>query len=356
MIISQISRDFEDAIDGMTDGFIGDVVDGLLPDIDISVERYIELPILILLMATLTTFMVIVVIAMPYIKQHQMRSRLKAVAKRREELKALQLAKRRESSKKAAVSESQIGLMKKVVEMVNLQELLEAKELKLKLLGAGYRGPSAAIIFTFMRVLTPFILAGVAAFLLFVAKTFDVDHTMKIIITVVAFPAGFYFPHLILTSQLQSRQNEFISDFPDALDLLVICVEAGLSMEGAFNRVTEEMASTAPVLSMEFGMTSAELAYLGDRTLALQNFYSRMAVDAVKSLSTSLIQSEKYGTPLATALRVISQEQRETRMAKVEQKAAALGAKLTVPMIAFFLPVIFIVVLGPAVIQMMEQF
>ena len=356
MIFSQISRDFEDAIDGMTDGFIGDVVDGLLPDIDFSVERYIDLPTLILFMATLTTFMVIVVIAMPYIKQYQMRSRLKAVAKRREELKALQLAKRRESSKKAAVSESQIGLMKKVVEMVNLQELLEAKELKLKLLGAGYRGPSAAIIFTFMRVLTPFILAGVAAFLLFVAKTFDVDHTTKIIITILAFPAGFYFPHLILTSQLQSRQNEFIRDFPDALDLLVICVEAGLSMEGAFNRVTEEMASTAPVLSMEFGMTSAELAYLGDRTLALQNFHSRMAVGPVKSLSTSLIQSEKYGTPLATALRVISQEQRETRLAKVEQKAAALGAKLTVPMIAFFLPVIFIVVLGPAVIQMMEQF
>ena len=111
----------------------------LLPDIDFLVERYIDLPTLILFMATLTTFMVIVAIAMPYIKQYQMRSRLKAVAKRREELKALQLAKRRESSKKAAVSESQIGLMKKVVEMVNLQELLEAKELKLKLLGAGYQ-------------------------------------------------------------------------------------------------------------------------------------------------------------------------------------------------------------------------
>ena len=354
MIFSQISQDFEDAIAGMTDGFIGDVIDGLLPDINFSPGDYIDLPTAILMMATLATFMVIVVIAMPYIKQFQMKSRLKAVAKRREELKALQLAKRQENTKKSAVSESQLGLMKKVVEMVNLQELLEAKELKLKLLGAGYRGPSAAIIFTFLRVLTPFAFAGVAAFLLFVAKTFDVSQTMKIIITVASFPIGFYFPHLILTSQLQSRQNAFISDFPDALDLLVICVEAGLSMEGAFNRVTEEMASTAAVLSMEFGMTSAELAYLGDRTLALQNFYSRMSVDSVKSLSTSLIQSEKYGTPLATALRVISQEQRETRMAKVEQKAASLGAKLTVPMIAFFLPVIFIVVLGPAVIQMME--
>lgn len=321
-----------------------------------NLERYIDLPTLILFLASGATFMMVIVLTMPFIQQNQMKSRLKVVAKRREELQALQRAKLQEKSKKAVVSESQISLMKKVVEALNLQELLEAKELKLKLLGAGYRGPSAAIIFTFLRVLTPIAFAGVAAFLLFVAKTFDVSHTMKIIITIVSFPAGFYFPHLILTNQLQARQKSFINDFPDALDLLVICVEAGLSMEAAFNRVTEEMASTAPVLSQEFGLTTAELSYLGDRTLALTNFSDRMAVDSVRSLSTALIQSETYGTPLATALRVISKENRETRLAKVEQKAAALGAKLTVPMIVFFLPVIFIVVLGPAAIQMMETF
>ncbi len=355
-MFAQITPDFEDAIDGMTEGFIDDVVGDLVPSVGFSVDQYIDLPTLILLLATGATFMMITVIALPFIRQYQMKSRLNAVTKRREELKAIQLAKREEKTKKAAVSESQISLMKKVVEMLNLQELLEAKELKLKLLGAGYRGPSAAIIFTFMRVLTPLAMAGIAAFLLFVAKTFDVDTTVKFIIVAAALPAGFYFPHLILTSQLQGRQKAFLNDFPDSLDLLVICVEAGLSMEGAFNRVTEEMASTAPVLSMEFGMTSAELAYLGDRTLALNNFYSRMAVDAVRSLSTSLIQSEKYGTPLGTALRVISEESRADRMAKVEEKAAALGAKLTVPMIAFFLPVIFVVVIGPAVIQMMQTF
>ena len=355
-MLAQITPDFEDAIDGMTEGFIDDVVGDLMPSVNISVDQYIDLPTLILLLATGATFMMFTVIALPFIRQYQMKSRLKAVAKRREQLKAIQLAKREETAKKSAVSESQIGLMKKVVEMVKLEELLEAKELKLKLLGAGYRGPSAAIIFTFMRVLTPIAMAGIAAFLLFATKTFDLDPIVKIIITVAALPVGFYFPHLILTSQLQARQKAFINDFPDALDLLVICVEAGLSMEGAFNRVTEEMASTAPVLSMEFGMTSAELAYLGDRTLALNNFYSRMAVDAVRSLSTSLIQSEKYGTPLGTALRVISEESRADRMAKVEEKAAALGAKLTVPMIAFFLPVIFVVVIGPAVIQMMQTF
>ena len=321
-----------------------------------NLERYIDLPQLILFLATGATFMMIVVMAMPFMQENQMKSRLKVVAKRREELKAQQRARLQEKTKKAVVSESQIGLMKKVVEALNLQELLEARALKLKLAGAGYRGPSAAIIFTFMRVLTPIVLCAVSFILLFVTKSFAVDFEMKVIITIAALPVGFYLPYLILHSQLQARQNAFISSFPDGLDLLVICVEAGLSMEAAFSRVTEEMASTAPILSQEFGLTTAELAYLGDRSLALSNFADRMAVDAVRSLCTSLIQSEKYGTPLGMALRVISQEQRETRLAKVEEKAAALGAKLTVPMIAFFLPVIFLVVLGPAVIQMMEKF
>ncbi len=319
-------------------------------------DRYLDMSSLILFMATAATFMTIVVIAMPFLQQNQMKSRLKVVAKRREELQAAQRAKLQEQQKKSVVSESQIGMMKKVVEAVNLQELLASRALKLKLAGAGYRGQAAAIIFTFMRLLTPIILALVAAFLLFVAKTFAMEFMMKLIVIAVMLPIGWYLPHIILTSQLQSRQQAFTRSFPDALDLLVICVEAGLSMEAAFGRVTEEMAESAPVLTQEFGLTTAELAYLGDRSLALQNLSDRTAIDSVRSLTTSLIQSEKYGTPLGTALRVISQENRTDRMAKVEEKAASLGAKLTVPMIAFFLPVIFIVVIGPAVIQMMQTF
>ncbi|MCH8930401.1 MAG: type II secretion system F family protein [Proteobacteria bacterium] len=177
----------------------------------------------------------------------------------------------------------------------------------------------------------------------------------RMTIDIGALPAGYFFPNLMLTSQVQSRQQAFTTSFPDALDLLVICVEAGLSMEAAFHRVTDELAENAPVLAQEFGLTTAELAYLGDRGKALENLALRTGLDTVKSFTTSLIQSEKYGTPLATALRVISQENREKRMAKVEEKAAALGAKMTVPMIAFFLPVIFIVVIGPAVIQVMAM-
>ena len=310
------------------------------------------MPKIILFMATAATFMMVLVIAMPFIQQNQMKSRLKVVAKRREELQAQQRARLQENQKKSVVSESQIGMMKKVVEAVNLQDLLASQELKLKLAGAGYRGPSAAIIFTFTRILMPIVLGLLAVLILFFTKTFDMSPTMKIISCVAALPIGWFLPAIILTSKLQARQAAFTSLFPDALDLLVICVEAGLSMEAAFGRVTEEMAETAPILAQEFGLTTAELAYLGDRSKALQNLSDRTAIESVRSLTTSLIQSGKYGTPLGTALRVISNENRAERLAKVEEKAASLGAKLTVPMIAFFLPVIFLVVIGPAVVQM----
>jgi tight adherence protein C len=312
------------------------------------------MPTVILFMATAGTFMMVVVIAMPFIQQNQMKSRLKVVAKRREELQAQQRARLQEKKKASVVSESQIGMMKKVVEAVNLQDLLASQELKLKLAGAGYRGPSAAIIFTFTRILLPVVLGVLAVLVLYFTKTFDMSPTMKLISCVAVLPIGWFLPAIILHSQLQSRQAAFTSSFPDALDLLVICVEAGLSMEAAFGRVTDEMAETAPILAQEFGLTTAELAYLGDRSKALQNLSDRTAIESVRSLTTSLIQSEKYGTPLGTALRVISDENRSERMARVEEKAAALGAKLTVPMIAFFLPVIFLVVIGPAVVQMTQ--
>ncbi len=312
------------------------------------------MPTIIIFMATAGTFMMVVAIAMPFIQQDQMKSRLKVVAKRREELLAQQRARLQEKKKSSVVSESQIGMMKKVVVAVNLQDLLASQELKLKLAGAGYRGPSAAIIFTFTRILLPVVLGLLAVLVFYFTKTFDVGPTMKLIYCVLALPIGWFLPAIILHSQLQSRQAAFTSAFPDALDLLVICVEAGLSMEAAFGRVTDEMAETAPILAQEFGLTTAELAYLGDRSKALQNLSDRTAIGSVRSLTTSLIQSEKYGTPLGTALRVISNENREERMARIEEKAAALGAKLTVPMIAFFLPVIFLVVIGPAVVQMTQ--
>jgi tight adherence protein C len=143
--------------------------------------------------------------------------------------------------------------------------------------------------------------------------------------------------------------------FPDMLDLLVICVEAGLSIEAAFTRVTEEIADSSPVLAEEIGLTSAELTFLGDRSKAYANLSARTGLPAAKSLATALIQSERYGTPVSVALKVLAQENRDDRMAKAEKKAGALPAQLTVPMIVFFLPVLFLVIIGPAIIQMMKM-
>jgi tight adherence protein C len=150
------------------------------------------------------------------------------------------------------------------------------------------------------------------------------------------------------------RQQSITKAFPDALDLMVICVEAGLSMEAGFHRVADEIQETSPELSEELGLTTAELAFLPDRRAALENLAKRTGLPGMKALTTSLVQAEKYGTPVSVSLRVLSNEQRDDRMNKAERKAGALPAQLTVPMIVFFLPVLFIVLIGPAIIKTMQ--
>ena len=163
---------------------------------------------------------------------------------------------------------------------------------------------------------------------------------------------GFFLPKILISNKVQNRQEQMTASFPDALDLLLICVESGLGIEMAFSKVTEEIMENHPILASEIGLTSAELAFLGDRRQAYENFALRTGMDVAKSLSTTLIQSEQYGTPVGTALKVLAQEKRDERMSAAEKKAAALPAKLTVPMIIFFLPVLFIVVIGPAALSL----
>jgi tight adherence protein C len=167
---------------------------------------------------------------------------------------------------------------------------------------------------------------------------------------------GFYLPSILLTNAITRRQQDIQRKFPDALDLMVICVEAGLSLEAALGRVVEELGADAPALCEELGLTTAELAFLSDRRQALENLAERAGTQPIRSLVTALIQSERYGTPLGAALRVVSQESRDSRMAKAEEKAASLPAKLTVPMVSFFLPVLFMVLIGPTIIQVIRTF
>jgi tight adherence protein C len=171
---------------------------------------------------------------------------------------------------------------------------------------------------------------------------------------IVAAYLGMHMPLMILKNKIQRRQLSIKRAFPDTLDLLLICVESGMSIEAAFRRVSEEVGSQSIALAEELTLTTAELSYLPDRRQAYENLAKRTALDGVKSVCMALQQAERYGTPLAGALRVMAQENRDMRMSEAEKKAAGLPPKLTVPMILFFLPVLFIVILGPAIIKVMH--
>jgi tight adherence protein C len=174
-----------------------------------------------------------------------------------------------------------------------------------------------------------------------------------VLVSVAAVYTGIKLPELFLSNQISKRQASIRRAFPDALDLTLICVESGMSTEAAFRKVALEIGMQSIPLAEELTLATAELSYLSDRRQAYENLGTRTGLDGVKSVSTALIQAERYGTPIATALRVLSQEFRDQRMNEAEKKAAALPPKLTVPMILFFLPVLFVVILGPPLIDVM---
>jgi tight adherence protein C len=305
---------------------------------------------LIVLVAAVAAFASVLAVGLPLMSRDQLASRLKAVAARRQELSARQrdaLGGRRRFQ-----PSRRVGLMKAVLDRLKLQDMLEARGVKARLAQAGWRHPSAVVTYIFSRVAVPVLLLALG--LVYATTVFHASPpATKMLIVAGAVAIGVYLPQILLTNAVQKRQAALARSFPDALDLMVICVEAGLSIETALQRVTEELGAGAPEMAEEIGLTAAELAFLGDRRQAWDNFAERTGLPQVKSLATALVQSEKYGTPVGQALKVLAQENREARMSTAEKKAAALPAKLTVPMIVFFLPVLFIVIAGPAAIQVM---
>lgn len=247
------------------------------------------------------------------------------------------------------------GTIQKLLKKLNMEEILQSKNLKNDLSMAGIRGRQAIIFYVAARVATAVGGFFVALLLVGLWKKFPYPEFVRYVFGGMGVVVGFYLPKVFLSNVIQKRQSEMTGTFPDVLDLMVICVDSGLGIEQAFARVTEEIMESSPVLAQELGLTSAELAYLGDRRQAFDNFAKRTGLPEAKSLATTLIQSEQYGTPVGVALQVLSQERRNDRMSKAERKAAALPAKLTVPMIIFFLPVLFLVVIGPAILQISSR-
>lgn len=280
--------------------------------------------------------------------------RIKAViSQHRSELGSLQAdALSRPASARQRHKKAHVELAQKIISGLNLQKLLEASELRAFLASAGLRGRQAAILYVVTRLLGA--AGGFIAILIYLSfvPNFPYPEFVKFIFAGGGGAVGFFLPKILVANKAQNRKDQMTEGFPDALDLLLICVESGLGIEMAFSRVTEEIMENSPILAQELGLTSAELAYLGDRRQAFENFSNRTGLASAKALATTLIQSEQYGTPVGKALQVLSQEKRDERMSAAEKKAASLPAKLTVPMIIFFLPVLFVVVIGPAALSL----
>ncbi|WP_295206136.1 type II secretion system F family protein [uncultured Brevundimonas sp.] len=279
--------------------------------------------------------------------------RMKAVAERRDDLKRRSRANM--AGGQGALRHTDDGFKKRIVDRLNLSKLLEDPKVAGQMVQAGYRGPRPLTTFYFFRFTSPFIFMIVAAFYLFVIKVVDWPTMNKVTATMAAAVAGFYAPNIYLKNRIDKRRTSIMQAFPDALDLLLICVEAGMSIEAAITKVSQEMGPSSIDLAEELSLLSAELSYLPDRRMAYENLGKRTNHPGVKSVATAMTQAETYGTPLATALRVMAKENRDLRMSAAEKKASALPAKLTVPMILFFLPVLFIVILGPAILNVIDM-
>ncbi|HTK94621.1 MAG TPA: type II secretion system F family protein [Terriglobales bacterium] len=305
------------------------------------------------LAAAIFAFATIVTLGMPLANRDGLGQRLKAVSERREELRAKHLAQL--NAKRGSLRSTPSSLMQGTLDRFKLGNLLEGEDTREKLSRAGYRGQGPVVTFMFFRFIMPFAVFGVALLYVFVIAHFQWATMMKITVCVGASLLGFYLPDLYLNNVIARRQQSIMRAFPDALDLLLICVESGMSVESAFQRVATEIGTQSAELAEEFGLTTAELSYLPERRLAFENLANRCGHAGVKAVATALNQSEKYGTPMGQALRVAAQENREMRMAEAEKKAASLPAKLTVPMIVFFLPCLFVVILGPAIMKIMHM-
>jgi len=311
---------------------------------------------IIALCAAVAAVLAVLVVAWPYLQRNPMDERMRQITHLHEQMRQRQRqnAKPEKSNARPLVRRAPRKMFLDIVRRFDLAREADNADIVLLLQRAGYRGRSPIITYLALRVIFPLILLFLSAFYLFVAVKPDFPVFVLGGAVVASTVGGYFVPLMFLRNRTAKRQVSIRRAWPNALDLLLICVESGMSSEASFRKVTQEIGSDSAALAEELSLTTAELAFLPDRRTAYENLARRTNIDSVKSAIVGLIQSEKHGTSLGQALRVLSREARETRMAAAEQKAAALPPKLTVPMIVFFLPVLFAVILAPMIIQMMQ--
>lgn len=308
---------------------------------------------LVMTLAAIAAFATVITIAMPMLMTDRIGQRMRVMATEREKIRAARIQEFKKDGS-GRLRQTPKGFMQQLVDQLDLRSRFETDEVRQKLKMAGMRGQTPLYAYSFFRLAMPIILTVAGFVYLFVLTDFGYPPMIKTLMALGAGFLGYYLPNVFLENIIQRRQQAIKSAFPDALDMLLICVQSGMSVEAAFGKVAMEVSSQSIELAEELSLTTAELSYLQDRRKAFENLGTRTGLPGVQSVATALVQSERYGTPVSQALRVMAKENRDMRMSEAEKKAAALPPKLTVPMIIFFLPVLFVIILGPAAIQVMK--
>lgn len=324
------------------------------------VEMLISREFLIAVLAAISAAAVVFTFGSSMIVKKDMQTRIKRVAVERDRMRAEEMARLRgvganDSRSSMRRPKEARSYMKTAVDRFDLKKAFQDDTTVDKLAMGGFRGQAHLTSFLFQRFATPFGVFVIAAFYLLVVIPGDRPVFLNLVYAIGAGLVGSYLPVLMLKNATQKRQSSIRRSWPDCLDLLLLCVEAGMSMEHAFKRVAREIGQQSAELAEELTLTTAELSFLEDRTRAYENLGRRTGLDNVRAVMTALIQADRYGTSVGQALRVMAEEGRESRMMEAEKKAAALPPKLTVPLILFFLPVLFIVIMAPAIIKVMSN-
>ncbi|OLP45281.1 type II secretion system F family protein [Rhizobium oryziradicis] len=312
---------------------------------------------LIALLVAVAVFATLYTIVVPLFERNDLNKRMKAVSTERDQIRARERARMNSETGRGTLRNTDSSSASKIVERFNLRKALVDENTVGRLKTAGLRSTNALNTFLAARFVLPFVFLTLASIWIFAFHNLhERPFAVRLLAAIVAGYIGFYLPNIYVSNRISKRQLSIRRAWPDALDLMLICVESGMSIEAAMRRVADEMATQSPDLAEEMVLTTAELSFLQDRRLAYENLGNRTQLETVKSVCQALVQAERYGTPIGQALRVLAQESRDERMNAAEKKAAALPPKLTVPMILFFLPVLIAVILGPAGMRVSDRF
>jgi tight adherence protein C len=306
---------------------------------------------LLLFLLAGVAFITVLAVWYGLLERHPMERRARMLAARRAELRGQMLKDRGHSRRQ----QESLSVMRRVVVLLKLVQSQQSSKLNDRLAQAGLRSRDATIVFLFFKVATPVLLGAAAFVLVYLLEIGDLSPATRLCVVLAGAALGFFAPELYVSNLTSKRQLSLSRGLPDALDLLVICAESGLALDVALERVANEVGGANPVLGEELQLTSIELGFLPERRQALINLSRRTNLASIRGVVNTLLQTEKYGTPLSQSLRVLANEFRDQRLLRAEEKAARLPATLTVPMIVFILPVLFIVLIGPAIISVMDN-